>query len=85
MLIMGNTSSKISFVTAHNKHMKILLADYMYKHNLTERQVASATGVPKTTIHRILSGETFPRIDTLEQLAAGLNIHISDLYDSYYK
>ncbi len=82
---MGNTSNKISFVTAHNRHMKILLADYMYKHNLTERQVASATGVPKTTIHRILSGETFPRIDTLEQLAVSLNIRISDLYESDYK
>jgi len=65
--------------------MKILLADYMYKHNLSERQVSSATGIPKTTIHRILSGDTIPRIDTLEKLAAGLNIRISDLYDSYYK
>lgn len=65
--------------------MKILLADYMYRHNLTERQVAYMTGVSKTTIHRIANGETIPTIDTLEQLATGLHIHISDLYESDYK
>lgn len=65
--------------------MRILLADYMYIHNLTERQVSYMTGVPKTTIHRIATGETYPKIDILEQIAAGLHMRISDLYESDYK
>lgn len=65
--------------------MKILLGEYMYKHNLTERQVSYMTGVSKTTIHRIMNEEVSPKMDTLEQIAAGLHIHISDLFESDYK
>lgn len=65
--------------------MKMLLSNYMYQHDLTERQVAYLTGVPKTTIHRIVTGETIPRLDTLEQIAVGLDIHITDLFESDYK
>lgn len=57
----------------------------MYKKNLTERQVARMTGVSKSTVHRILIGETIPRLDTLEQIAAGLHTRISFLYESDYK
>lgn len=81
----GNTSSKISFVTAHNKHMKILLDEYMCKHNLKDRQVEALTGVPKSTVNRIRNNLVMPNMDILEQLAKGLNIRISDLYESDYK
>lgn len=57
----------------------------MYKHNLTERQVSYMTGVPKTTIHRIITEETSPKLDTLELIAKGLHIKISNLYESDYK
>ena len=65
--------------------MKILLGEYMYKHNLTERQVAYRTGASKNMIHRIVAGETSPRMDVLEQIAAGLHIRITDLFESDYK
>lgn len=65
--------------------MKILLGDYMYKHNLTVRQVEIMTGISKSTINRITNGQTMPRIDVLEQLAKGLKIKITDLYESDYK
>ena len=57
----------------------------MYKRNLTIRQVSILTGVPKSTIEDILIGRTDPRIGTLEQLAIGLKVRISDLYDSPVK
>lgn len=64
--------------------MKILLNEIMYKRNLTIRQVEIMTGIPKSTIHDIMNGKS-PRLNTLEKLAAGLNVKISDLYDSPYK
>lgn len=60
--------------------MKILLGEYMYKNNLTTRQVAIMTGVPKTTVQRIASGQRSPRMDTLEKIAKGLKVPFSSLY-----
>lgn len=57
----------------------------MYDKNLSIRQVSIITGVPKSTINDIAAGKTMPRIDTLETIAKGLKIRISDLYESDYK
>ena len=75
----------ISFESpADNIHMEILLSKIMHERNLTVRQVEQMTKVPKSTINDIMNGKS-PRLDTLEQLAAGLKVRISDLYDSPYK
>ena len=65
--------------------MKILLDKIMYKKNISVRQLSIITGLPKSTIADIMSGKTSPRMDTMERLAAGLKVRISDLYDSTYK
>lgn len=65
--------------------MKILLDKIMYNKNLSIRQLSIMTGIPKSTISDIVSGKTMPRIDTLEVIAKGLKIRISDLYESDYK
>ena len=57
--------------------MEILLSKIMHKRNLTVRQVEQMTKVPKSTINDIMNGKS-PRLDTLEQLAAGLKVKISD-------
>ena len=57
----------------------------MYEKNLSIRQVSIATGVSKSTINRIMREEVSPTADTLELLAKGLKIHISDLIESPYK
>ena len=64
--------------------MKILLGQIMYNKNLSVRQVSKMTGIPKSTICDIMNGK-MPRMDTMEQLAAGLKVKISDLYESPYK
>lgn len=64
--------------------MELLLGKIMYDRNLSVRQVEQMTGVPKSTINDIMNGKS-PRLSTLEQLAKGLNVTISDLYDSPYK
>lgn len=65
--------------------MKILLNQVMYEKNLTTRQVSLLTGVPRSTIADIITGRSMPRIDTLEQLAAGLKVGINDLFESPYQ
>lgn len=65
--------------------MKILLQEIMRSKNLTVRQVSIMTGVPKSTIEDIANDRTSPRIKVLEELAKGLNVHITDLFDSPYK
>jgi transcriptional regulator with XRE-family HTH domain len=65
--------------------MKILLDKIMYEKNLSIRQVSIMTGVSKSAISKIMNGEVSPTIDTLERLAKGLKIHISDLLESPYK
>ena len=65
--------------------MKILLDKIMLKKNLSVRQVSIATGISKSTINRIANGEISPTADTLELLAKGLKVRISDLIDSPYQ
>ena len=65
--------------------LKILLDEIMYSKNLSVRQVSIMTGIPKSTVYDIMTGRKIPRIDTLEVIAAGLKIRISDLYESPYK
>lgn len=64
--------------------MKILLDEIMRDRKLSVRQVSYMTGIPKSTISNIMNGKS-PRMDTMERLAAGLKIRISDLYSSDYK
>lgn len=64
--------------------MKVLLDKVMQYKNLSIRQVSILTGVPRSTIGDILNG-TMPRIDTLEAIAKGLKVRISDLYESDFK
>ena len=65
--------------------MKILLDKIMYEKNFSIRQVSILTGIPKSTIADIMSGRTIPRMDTMEQLAAGLKVKIADLYESDFQ
>lgn len=65
--------------------MKILLNEIMNERNLSFQEVAFMTGVSKSTVHRIANGQVSPTADTLEALAKGLKVHISDLYESDFK
>lgn len=65
--------------------MKILLGEIMCKKNLTVRQVSVITGLPRSTVLDIVSGRSSPRMETMEKLAAGLKVHITDLFESPFK
>ena len=63
--------------------MKLLLDEIMEQRNLTERLVSILTGLSRSSVQEIRKG-AMPRVDTLEQLAKGLKIKISDLIESDY-
>ena len=65
--------------------MKILLEKIMLEKNLSIRQVAIATGVPKSTVADIAAERKSPRLDTMEHLACGLKVRIQDLSESPWK
>ena len=65
--------------------MKILLDEIMNEKHLTIRQVSILTGVPKSPVADIMSGGTSPRMDTMELLAKGLKVRITDLFESDFK
>lgn len=64
------------------KAMKVLLGQIMYDKNLSVRQVSIMTGVSKSTINRIVNGQVSPTLDTVEQLAKGLHLKVTDLFES---
>ena len=72
-------------VFVYNINMKILLADIMYNKNISARQLATWTGISKSTINNIANDVHSPTMDSMEKLAAVLRVRISDLYDSPYK
>lgn len=43
------------------------------------------TSIPRSTLHEIESGQVMPRLDQLENIAKGLNLKITDLFDSDFK
>ena len=65
--------------------MRILLDRNLTRKNLSIRQVSILTGVPRSTIDDIITGKRSPRMSTMEQLAKGLNVRITDLFESPYK
>ena len=65
--------------------MKILLKDILLRKNLTYRQAEIMTDVSKSALQAIANERRDPRLSTLEQIAAGLKVKISDLFESEYK
>ena len=65
--------------------MKVTLDKIMYEKNMSVRQVSIVTGVSKSTINRIMNGQVSPSLDTLECIAQGLHVHITDLFESKFK
>ena len=62
--------------------MKVLLGQIMYDKNISVRQVSIMTGVSKSTINRIVNGQVSPTLDTVEQLAKGLHLKVTDPFKS---
>lgn len=65
--------------------MEILLWQARTNKGWTLERLAEKSGVSKSTLQRIETGETSPTMDAMEKVAKALNVRISDLYESEYK
>jgi len=61
------------------------LSLYMKKANMNQSQLAKDLGVSKATVSCWLSGKTFPRIDTVQNIADCLNCTVGQLTVSHTK
>lgn len=64
---------------------KILLKEILEERNLSLRKAEILTKLGKSTLSDIANERTDPKLSTLEQIAKGLNVKISDLFESDYK
>lgn len=63
---------------------QILLKDIILKKGITYRQTEILTGVSKSGLQAIANGRRDPRLSTLEDIAKGLNVKLTDLFYSEY-
>ena len=64
---------------------KILLKEILRKRRISYRQAEYMTGIIKSALQSIAEGNKSPSLDTMEQIAEGLHIKITDIFDSKYK
>lgn len=55
------------------------LQNYMKKHGITQRKLAKKISMAQPNLNSILNRKYHPRIDTLERIAAGMEIEVSTL------
>lgn len=65
--------------------MKILLKDVRKAKGHTLRELEELSRIPRSTISTIENETTSPTMDQMEALAAGLQMRITELFDSPYK
>lgn len=65
--------------------MKILLANVRVDRKITLEKLASTSGVSKSTLQRIEIGAVSPTMETMERMAKGLDVKITELFESKYK
>ena len=63
----------------------MILNQILDERGLSIREAAALTTVSKSTIHSIRNDELDPKLSTLELLAKGLEVKITDLFESDYK
>lgn len=65
--------------------MRIILSDVRASRKYTLERLASASGISKSTLQRIEIGAVSPTMETMERMAKGLDVKITELFESKYK
>lgn len=55
-------------------NFKLRLQEYMDEHGYTQTDVANATGIPKSTLSKYLSGKQDPKTSKIEAVAKAYNL-----------
>ena len=65
--------------------MQICLWEMRTAKGFTLMQLASKSGIGKSTLNNIENGKVSPTLFQLEMIAIAMNVKITDLFDSEYK
>ncbi|MEE0290472.1 MAG: helix-turn-helix transcriptional regulator [Lachnospiraceae bacterium] len=65
--------------------MKILLWEKRKQKNLTLLELSKLTDLGKSTLNDLENEKYSPTMQQMEQIAKGMNLKITDLFDSEYK
>lgn len=65
--------------------MKILLWEKRKQKNLTLIELSKLTNLGKSTLNDLENEKYSPTMQQMEQIAKGMNLKITDLFDSEYK
>lgn len=69
----------------YNTPMKILLWEKRKQKNLTLIELSKLTDLGKSTLNDLENEKYSPTMQQMEQIAKGMNLKITDLFDSEYK
>lgn len=65
--------------------MQICLWEMRTSKGLTLMQLATKSGIGKSTLNNIENGKVSPTLFQLEMIAIAMDVKITDLFDSEYK
>lgn len=65
--------------------MQIRLWEMRTSKGLTLMQLATKSGIGKSTLNNIENGKVSPTLFQLEMIAIAMDVKITDLFDSEYK
>lgn len=65
--------------------MRVYVWEARQRAGLTLQQLEQRTGISRSTLDRIENGQTVPRLDQLEAIAAATGTRITALFDSPFK
>lgn len=65
--------------------LRIFVWEARQRARLTLQQLEHKTGISRSTLNRIENGQTVPRLDQLEAIAAATDTRITALFDSPFK
>ena len=63
--------------------VRVRICDLVEEHNLTISRLCTLSGISRSTLSKILSGQRrYIRLDILEFICEALNIELKDFFDS---
>ena len=63
--------------------IKLRLVELMEENNMNGNQLALASGIYRSTIHKIINGQTKSiKIETITLICQGINITLKDFFDN---
>ena len=65
--------------------LRVYVWEARQRAGLTLQQLEQQTGISRSTLNRIENGQTVPRLDQLEAIAAATGTRIMALFDSPFK